>query len=159
MEHDESELGQFEMELEVRFGIEDLTPEQLEREFKRRVARKEVTRDEQTGKITFRLRTDDRTNLLLFKQFAKRYLFLFSGVAIVIASALTAVIIVTRQAIRDTGKSFKSKKNAGKGDTTPGEDIGPSGGGEIIPDTLDWVSDNLLTVTGLIILALLLYNR
>ena len=153
-EHDATPLGKFEREMEDKFGIQDMLPERLEEEYRKRVARREIAFD-QDGQPIFMLREDDNTRLLRFRQFARKYLFLLSGIAITIASAITAVILVMRQALRKTAKSFK--KDEKTGGVVPFTDITPSqGGGQIVPDTLDWVSVNLLVVVGMVLLFLFL---
>ena len=136
-EYDTTPLGKFERELEDKFGIEEMVPKD--------------------GEPIFLLRDSDETRLLRFRQFARKYLFLFAGVAIAVASALTAIILVTRQALKKTAKRFKRQK------VSPSDKIVPSqeereGGGEIIPDSLNWLSDNLLIVVEIVIFLFLFYN-
>ena len=95
-EHDATPLGRFERQLEEQFGIEHLKPSVLREEFDRKLKRGEIIYDKESGEVTFDMRVDDCSRLLRFKQFAKRNLFLFSGLAITIAAALTAVILVVR---------------------------------------------------------------
>ena len=133
-----------------------MVPKALEKGYKKRVARREIAFDEDNEPI-FLLKDSDETRLLRFRQFARKYLFLFAGVAIAVASALTAIILVTRQALRKTAKRFKRQK------ASPSDKIVPSqeergDGGEIIPDSLNWLSDNLLIVVGIVIFLFLFYN-
>ena len=120
-EYDTTPLGKFEREMEDKFGIEDMTPKALEKEYKRRVARQEIAFDED-GEPIFLLKDSDETRLLKFRQFARRNLFLFAGVAIAIASAITAAILVTRQALRRMAKRFERKD----GRVIPSNKITPS---------------------------------
>ena len=117
-EYDATPLGKFERELEDKFGIEDMVPKALEKEYKKRVARREIAFDEDNQPI-FLLKDNDETRLLRFRQFARKYLFLFAGVAITIARALTAVILVTRQALRKTAKRFERQKGTSSDKITP----------------------------------------
>ena len=156
-EHDASPLGKFEKELEEKFGIQDMTPKALEKEYKR-VARREIGFD-QDGEPVFKLNENDETRLLRFRQFACKYLFLFSGVAIAIASAITAAFLVTRQALKRIAKRFKRDEKSGK--VVPSWNLIPSEekGGGVVPSTLDWLSDNLLAVLGAVLLFLFFYKR
>ena len=63
-EYDATRLGRFEVELENKFGIEDMVPKALEKEYKKRIAR-----------YIFLLKDSDETRLLKFQQFARKYLF------------------------------------------------------------------------------------
>ena len=155
-EHDSTSLGKFEMELEKKFNIQDLTPEALRKEYNRRVTKREIAFDGTSGEPIFLLKDGDETRLLKFRQFARRNLFLFAGVAIALASAITAVILVTRRAVRDTGSKFKTRdKEKGETDIIPSEEKER----EIIPQTADFVSDNLLTILGVLLLVLFLSKR
>ena len=153
-EHNATPLGKFERELEDKFGIQDLVPRALEKEYNKRVARREI-RFDQHGQPVFTLKDNDETRLLSFRQFARRNFFLFAGVAIAIASAVTAAILVTRQALRKAGKRLKREEVIPSNKIVPVQG-GESGGGQIVPNTLDSVSNNLLTVVGAILFLLFL---
>ena len=131
-----------------------MTPKALEKEYKKRVAKREIAFDN-TDEPIFLLKDSDETKLLRFQQFARKYFFFFGGVAIAVASALTGVILVTRQALKKTAKRFKRQK------VTPSKIVpsqGEKGGEEIVPDTLNWVSENLLVVVGIVLFLLFLYK-
>ena len=57
-----------------------------------------------------RLSENDLLRLERFKRWARRNLFLLSGIAIVVASALTAVILVLKGSLRATSKKLKEAK-------------------------------------------------
>ena len=105
----------------------------------------------------FRFRENDLTRLERFKQWARRNLLGLSGLAIVVTSAITAVILVTRQALKKTAKDM-SLKDKGEGKEEGGGDeetdwspIQPAA------DSFDWLSDNLLFMS--LRLALVLYTQ
>ena len=109
-----------------------MTPKALEKEYKQ-VARREIGFD-QDGEPVFKL-------------------------AIAIASAITAAILVTRQALKRMAKRFKRDEKSGK--VVPSWNLIPSEekGGGVVPSTLDWLSDNLLAVLGAVLLFLFFYKR
>ena len=150
-EFEETDLGKYRIWLEDQ-GIEDTTPGDLKRlfAFERR-----------------NFSENDLTRLERFKQFARRNLFFLSGLAIVIASAITAVILTARQGLRRASKSVRKgdKKGGGssgdKGEVLDGDDLTPSGQTprDAISGFLSWLSDNLIFVTFLIVLTLLLLRE
>ena len=75
---------------------------------------------------------------------------------LLLQASLTATILVMRQALKKTAKRFRKQK------LTPGKIVpshgGKGGGEEIIPDSLDWLSDNLLVVLGVVLFLLFLHN-
>ena len=93
-------MGKFKNYLE-REGI-DYLPDKLIKEFKKRVARKQIVIN--GDDVTFNIKWDDKLRLDGFKTFLRKNPFLISGVLITIASAITAVVLVMRQSLKRTAK-------------------------------------------------------
>ena len=60
--------------------------------------------------LNIELTENDLTWLEHFKKFVRNNLFLLSGVAITVASAITAIILTTRQALKKGAKAIKKGK-------------------------------------------------
>ena len=164
-EFEETDLGKYRLWSEDR-GIEGTTPGDLKHLFAFKRRNKPIAHFD--GKyVSLNFSENDLSRLEKFNQFARRNLFFLSGLAIVIVSAITAVILTARQGLWGASKSVKKgdKKGGGssgdKGEVIDGDDLTPSGQTprDVIPKFLSWLSDNLIFVTSLIVLTLLLGER
>ena len=86
----------------------EYTPDKLIKEYNKRVARRQI-RIEKGGNVTISIKWDDEPRLERFKTFVRKNLFLISGAAIAIASAITAVILVMRQSLKRTAKDLSDR--------------------------------------------------
>ena len=100
-EFDQSESGQFNQLVEIEESLLPRVEGETKRQHAKRVLRNLLKRP--------KLDENEMLRLQSFKEWAKRNLFVLSGVAIAIASAITAVILVMKRALRSSSKVFKKQ--------------------------------------------------
>ena len=108
-EFDATQLGQYDRYLEKQ-GLQDTPPDTLIRLYREHMEINPEARFRNCEAVGDVYNLNGNIRLEKFKRWARKNVFLLSGLAIAIASAITAVILVTRQVLKKGAKMAKETK-------------------------------------------------
>ena len=160
-EFDNTPLGRFKNQLEDEQGLFDIDRKTLQGMYEnQQLLNPEVRYNNGDERVELPdLSANDLVRLEKFKQWARKSLFILSGVAIAVASAITAVVLVMRSTLKEGEKATQQAKKVLDDATKKNDPIFNwiSKIAEMGAQGLNWLSKNLWVLA--LVITFFVFNK